>query len=483
MMIPEETVIVLVDDDPSILLSASLVLRGAGVGQVVTLEDSRLLLPLMAKREIAAVVLDLVMPNLGGEALLPQVVQRHPETPVIVMTATEEVTTAVGCMKDGAFDFLIKPVEENRFVACVKKALEWRGLRRQVGALKRSLLTGRLEHAGAFASLVTASPKMRAVFQYVESIATTGEPVLITGETGVGKELIAEALHRISGRGGELVPVNAAGLDDALFADTLFGHKRGAYSGADDARTGLIAKAGRGTLFLDEIGDLGQSSQVKLLRLLQERKYYPLGSDVARVSDARILCATHRNLEAMMAEGQFRSDLYFRLQVHRVEIPPLRERPEDIVPLARHFLIEAAQSMNREVPDVPSMLFTLLASGHFPGNVRQLRAMIFDAVVRGSNGEISLESIRKALRATSGSGALSVSQAVSAEIAGANLFRDLSGRLPTLKEVERDLIAEALVRSGGNQGIAATCLGISRQALNQRLRKKRETEAEEVDHQ
>ncbi|MBF0214458.1 MAG: sigma-54-dependent Fis family transcriptional regulator [Magnetococcales bacterium] len=472
---PEEPLIVLVDDDPAILMSASLVLRSAGVGRILTLEDGRQLLPLMEIQEISTVVLDLVMPHISGDTLLPRIVQRHPETPVIVMTATDEVTTAVGCMKDGAFDFLVKPVEENRFVACVRKALEWRGLRQQVGALKRSLLSGRLEHADAFSAIVTASPKMRAVFQYVESIAHTVEPVLITGETGVGKELIAEALHRVSGRGGELVPVNAAGLDDALFADTLFGHKKGAYSGAEESRTGLIAKAARGTLFLDEIGDLGHTSQVKLLRLLQERKYYPLGSDVARVSDARILCATHRDLEAMMAEGRFRSDLYFRLQVHRIEVPPLRERPEDIAPLARHFLAEAAYSLNRELPETPSGFFSLLASGHYPGNARQLRAMIFDAVARNGQGELSLESIRKAVRNGSGSAS---SVAVVPVMGEGGLFRGVIGRLPTLKEVEQDLISEALLRAGGNQGVAANFLGISRQALNQRLRKKKEEEGE-----
>ncbi|MBF0270857.1 MAG: sigma-54-dependent Fis family transcriptional regulator [Magnetococcales bacterium] len=472
LALPEEPLIVLVDDDPSILISASFVLRGAGVGRIVTLEDSRALLPLMERQEVCAVVLDLVMPHLSGDVLLPRLVQRHPETPVIVMTATDEVSTAVGCMKDGAFDFLVKPVEENRFVACVRKALEWRGLRRQVGALKRSLLSGRLEHADAFASIVTVSPKMRAVFQYVESIAPTTEPVLITGETGVGKELIAEAIHRVSGRSGELVPVNAAGLDDALFSDTLFGHKKGAYSGAEENRTGLIAKATRGTLFLDEIGDLGQGSQVKLLRLLQERKYYPLGSDVPRVSDARILCATHRDLEGMMAEGRFRSDLYFRLQVHRIEVPSLRERLEDIVPLARHFLAEAAQSLGREIPETPAGLFALLASGHYPGNARQLRAMIFDAVARAGPGEVlPMEALRKSIRANVGGVAL-VSEPMVME--GSGWFRGVTGRLPTLKEVEFDLIVESMRRAGGNQGVAANFLGISRQALNQRLRKKKE---------
>ncbi|MBF0615166.1 MAG: sigma-54-dependent Fis family transcriptional regulator [Magnetococcales bacterium] len=472
----EEPVIALVDDDPSILLAASFVLRGAGLGHILTVEDGRTLLPLMEQQPVAAVVLDLVMPHLSGQELLPRLVQRHPDTPVIVMTATDEVAIAVGCMKDGAFDFLVKPVDENRFVSGVRKALEWRGLRRQVVALKRSLLSGQLENADAFKTIVTVSPKMRAVFQYVESIAHTAEPVLITGETGVGKELIAEALHRVSGRVGPLVPVNVAGLDDALFADTLFGHKKGAYSGAEESRTGLIAQAARGTLFLDEIGDLGQNSQVKLLRLLQERKYYPLGSDVARVSDARILCATHRDLEGLMAEGRFRADLYFRLQVHRIEIPPLRARPEDIPPLTRHFLAEAATSLGRPEPEIPPGLIPLLAAGHYPGNTRQLRAMLFDAAARAAPGEsLPLEPIRKALHGNSSA----TTAALPVLTEGSGLFRALTGRLPTLKEVEQELIDEAMMRANGNQGVAANFLGISRQALNQRLRKKREEEEPE----
>ncbi|MEO5333371.1 MAG: sigma-54 dependent transcriptional regulator [Magnetococcus sp. YQC-5] len=468
-----EPVIALVDDDPSLLRSVSLMLRSGGYTNILTIEDSREILPLLERTEVSAVVLDLVMPHIFGDVLLPQIVHRYPETPVIFMTATDEVATAVGCMKDGAFDFLVKPVDENRFLSCVKKALEWRGLRQQVGSLKRSLLSGRLEYADAFAPIVTSSPKMHALFQYMESIARTGEPVLITGETGVGKELIAEALHRVSGRSGELICVNAAGLDDALFSDTLFGHKKGAYSGAEESRTGLIAKAAQGTLFLDEIGDLGHASQVKLLRLLQERKYYPLGSDVPRVSDARILCATNRDPDMMMTEGRFRPDLYFRLQVHRIEIPPLRERQEDIALLAGYFLRDASRSCGKEPPEIPAELLSLLNSCHFPGNVRQLRALIFDAVARMDKGKLPLEPFRKAMQAAPFSAGLPGMQSPVPMNDGGGLFRSVSGRLPTLKEVEQDLVAEALVRANGNQGIAANFLGISRQALNQRLQKKK----------
>ncbi|MBF0182647.1 MAG: sigma-54-dependent Fis family transcriptional regulator [Magnetococcales bacterium] len=466
-----EPLIALVDDDASMLYAARVLLRSAGFSNIAVLEDSRAILPMLETTDVAVVVLDLVMPHIGGDRLLPQIVHRHPETPVIIMTATDEVATAVECIKGGAFDFLVKPVDENRFVSCLRKALEWRDLRRQVGALKRSLLTGRLEHEAAFVPIVTGHPKMRALFQYMESIAGTNEPVLITGETGVGKELIAEALHRVSGRGGELVPVNVAGLDDALFSDTLFGHKKGAYSGAEENRTGLIARAGQGSLFLDEIGDLGHASQVKLLRLLQERKYYPLGSDVPRVSDARILCATNRDPDKMMVDGHFRSDLYFRLQVHRIEIPPLRERPEDIPLLADHFLREAAREMRKEVPEPSEEIYDLLEACRFPGNVRQLRALIYDAVARAHQGHLPLEPFRQAAKSAPGP-SRSVFRLAGEGSGG--LFRNVAGRLPTLQEAEQELVEEAMTRAKGNQGVAAGFLGISRQALNQRLKKKRE---------
>jgi transcriptional regulator with PAS, ATPase and Fis domain len=298
---------------------------------------------------------------------------------------------------------------------------------------------------------------MRNLFQYAEAIAGSGEPVLITGETGTGKELLAEAVHRLSGRSGEFVPVNVAGLDDALFSDTLFGHRRGAFSGADSAREGMVAKAAGGTLFLDEIGDLKPPSQVKLLRLLQEQQYYPLGSDIAKVSNVRILCATHQDLHAAMAEEAFRSDLFYRLSVHQIDIPPLRRRNEDIPVLVGHFIEQAAESLGKKAPEVPAELLTLLSNHHFPGNVRELRALVFDAVARHqSGGVLSMKSFRKAVTAKR-------------PIDAAVEQSDLDGRFLTLKEAEQKHIHLALQRAGNNQGIAATLLGISRPALNRRL--------------
>lgn len=453
--------VLLVDDEATVLLSSQMILGSAGIMNVQTIEDSRQLMPLLAQQDVALVVLDLFMPYISGTQLLPEIIREHPGIPVIVMTASQEIETAVACMKDGAFDYLVKPVEESRFVSSVRRALELGDLRRQMGALKRSLISDRLEHGEAFSSIVTVSRKMRSLFQYLEAVAGSGEPVLITGETGTGKELLAESVHRLSGRSGEFVPVNVAGLDDALLSDTLFGHRKGAFSGADSSREGMVARAAGGTLFLDEIGDLTPASQIKLLRLLQERQYFPLGSDVAKISDARILCATHRDLAAEIAGETFRSDLFYRLSVHQVEIPPLRKRREDIPALVAFFAAEAAASLDKKAPEATPELLTLLDNYHFPGNVRELRAMVFDAVARHKSGPaLSAKSFRKTVKQQLG---------IKTALKGSATRAGNDDRFVTLKEAERLHIEEALRRAGGNQGTAAALLGISRPALNRRL--------------
>ena len=338
----------LVDDDTSVLHASAAVLRSAGVTAIRMVDDSRELLPALEEQPASAVLLDLFMPHITGNKLLPDIVHLYPEVPVIVMTAAQDVETAVRSMKEGAFDYLVKPVEESRLIASVRHALEVHSLRRQMGVLKHYLLSDCLQNSEAFAGIVTNSRKMRALFQYLEAVAVSAEPVLISGETGAGKEMFAHALHKLSGLGGQFVQVNVAGLDDTLFSDTLFGHKKGAFTGADQARPGLIAQAAGGTLFLDEIGDLSMASQVKLLRLLQEHMYFPLGSDVARPSDARVVCATNCNLAQMMRQNQFRSDLFFRLSVHQIEVPPLRQHKEDIPLLLQHFLDEIGRASCRE---------------------------------------------------------------------------------------------------------------------------------------
>lgn len=460
--------VVLVDDEPQLLFSCATILRRAGLNNLHTIDDGRALLPFLAEHLPALIVLDLTMPHVAGIDLLNRVTAEYPQVPVIVMTATTELDTAVECMKQGAFDYLVKPVEQSRYLSSVKRALELNGLRQMNLSLKESLLAGKAPDKNAFAEIITQCPAMKAIFSYLEVVAVSSQPILITGETGVGKELFANAVHALSRRTGEFVAVNVAGLDDVVFSDTLFGHKKGAYTGADQAREGMIAKAGGGTLFLDEIGDLNTASQVKLLRLLQEGEYYPLGSDVIRRSDARIIVATNQELSATMTEGRFRKDLYFRLCAHQITIPPLRERKEDIPLLFEQFAGEAARSLSMERPTTSQEIYYCLEAYAFPGNVREFKAMVFDAVAQGKNGVPMLESIRKK------TGSELTARQTENSVGEINQFLGhRQDRFPTLKEAEEALITEALRRSGGNQGPAAGLLGITRQALNQRLVKKK----------
>ena len=460
--------ILLVDDEEEILFSTSITLRSAGYSRVLTENDSRRVMETLSRQEVALVLLDLYMPHLPGYDLLREIAANHPHIPVIMITAANEAEMAVECMKAGAFDYFVKPVEPPRLLATVKKALEMHSLRSQLNSLSSRLLTGKLDNEDAFAPIITRSQKMRAIFQYLEAVAGSIQPLLVTGETGVGKELVARTVHDISGRKGSFVAVNIAGLDDMVFSDTLFGHRRGAFTGADQQREGLTAKAAGGTLFLDEIGDLQPSSQVKLLRLLQEQEYYPLGTDTPVRATARIVVATNRNLKAMMADGSFRKDLYYRLSSHQVTIPPLRDRREDIPLLVDHFLEDAAASLSRQKPAIPPELACYLGTYAFPGNIRELRAMVFDAMARHEKGMLSLASFRQAIGSSSSpseTSPLPFLAALRGGSAGA-------GPMPTLKEAEEALIAHALQLANGNQGIASAHLGISRQALNKRLSRK-----------
>jgi len=465
-----ELPVLLVDDEPPLLRSASLVLRSAGIPDVIAIDDGRAVLPAMAERDIGVVVLDLAMPHVTGQVLLEQLAADYPDVPVIVMTGTDDVATAVQCMQTGAIDYLVKPVEQSRLVSSVKRAVETRALRAELLSLKERWLAGAPPHA-AFAEIVTRSPALLAIFRYLEAIAGSPQPVLITGETGTGKELMADAIHRLSGRPGDLVAVNVAGLDDAMFSDTLFGHTRGAFTGADRAREGLIASAEAGTIFLDEIGDLTVASQVKLLRLLQDGSFYPLGADRPRHSRARAVVATNTDVLRAVEAARFRRDLYYRLRTHHVHLPPLRSRPGDIPLLVDHFVLKAAGQLKKDAPAVPVALYQLLNTYSFLGNVRELEALVFDGVARHQGVTLSLASFREAISDHSQIGlGIEEPESIGRNVS-AGAFPD---RLPTLKESEDALIAEALRRADGNQGVAAGLLGLSRQALNKRLSRRRE---------
>jgi len=464
--------ILLVDDEIHTLLGFNTLLKSAGLRSVTTIDDSRNVIPFLEKQaeknaQVALIVLDLSMPFVPGEELLVDIKQRFPDIPVIIMTATNTIDSAVQCMKNGAMDYLVKPVESNRFISSIRQALEVHRLQQEVLYLKKSLLADQLSNPAAFSHIITQDKQMLSIFKYVEAIAPSSHPVLITGETGVGKELIGKAIHKCGKPGKEFVAVNVAGLDDTMFSDTLFGHKKGAYTGADAVREGLIARAAGGTAFLDEIGDMSPQSQVKLLRLIQENEFYPLGSDIPKKSDAHIITATNRDLKLAIDNGHFRKDLYFRLCSHHIYIPPLRNRKEDIPVLVDHFLDKAAKALDKKAPIPPPDLFSLLSSYDFPGNVRELESMVINAVSLHKTGMLSLESFRQMMK----SEAFTKNGKVELEkpLPGHPGIEQFFGKFPSIKQMEDYLIGEALKRANGNQGTAAAFLGITRQALNKRL--------------
>jgi len=458
-----ELPVLLVDDEEAVLSGMAKVLTAAGMGNLLTCQDPRRVLALLETREVEAVLLDLAMPHLSGDALLERIHELYPQIPVIIVTASDDIDTAVRCMKQGAFDYMVKAVEPSRLISGVQRAVEMRRLSRRYSSLRDSMLAGGLSRPEPFSRIITRDRHMQTIFQFIESLAPTAETLLLTGETGTGKELFAEAIHAASGRRGPLVKVNTAGVDDNVFADTLFGHARGAFTGAEAVRKGLAQQADTGTLFLDEIGDLAPPSQIKLLRLVESREYYPLGSDLARSTGARFVIATHRDLPELVASGEFRRDLYFRLQTYEVRIPPLRERKEDLPLLLDHFLGQAAEQLGKKRLAVPPELLVLLQTYDFPGNVRELRSMIFNAVSRQREKMLSLQPFREAMGHTGAAPHLS---ACSEEL----VFPD---KLPTLKDCTRRLVEEALARAKGNQAIAAGLLGITPQALSKRLARRK----------
>ena len=462
--------VLLVDDEEQSLTSFEMALRSVSLNHFIKCRDSREVIPLLTEQEVEIVLLDLRMPYIAGDELLPAIISDFPETPVIIITGANDVETAVKCMKLGAFDYMVKPVERSRLIGGVKRAIELRELQRENRLLRAHVLSDKLEHPEVFSEIVTCSARMRSIFQYIEAIAASPRPLLITGETGVGKELVARAVHRLSRRRGAFVPVNVAGLDDNVFADTLFGHKKGAFTGADQARGGLLEQAAGGSLFLDEIGDLSHPSQVKLLRLLQDGEYFPLGSDVAKRSDARILVATNQDLNTLQTTGRFRKDLYYRLCDHHIYIPPLRERMEDLPLLLNHFLEKASTTLSKSRPTPPEELLTLLSSYHFPGNLREMESMVFDSVSNHRSGKLSMDVFKSHIFQKP----LTPSKEQPERAQGEGGSVSFPERLPTLKEVEQILVDEAMRRAGGNQSIAALSLGITRQALNKRLKKEKE---------
>lgn len=444
--------IYIIDDEPEILMAVETTLKMSGWSRIITIDDSRDLMDSLKKRPACMVILDLNMPHINGEKILEHLTRELPDVPVIILTGAIDVETAVRCMKSGAMDYVVKPVEEGRLLTAVDNAWAWFESRHP--DLSDDDEFEEILKSKTFEQILTRHDGMHAIFKYMRAVAPSGQPVLVFGETGVGKELIVRSLHALSECAGELVTVNVAGLDETVFSDTLFGHVKGAFTGADTNRSGLIEKAENGTLFLDEIGDLALASQVKILRLIQEKEYLPLGSDHTRRSNARIVTSTNQDLWALEKDGRFRKDLIYRLSTHTVHVPPLRQRTCDLPLLVNQFVHHAAHELRKPVPKVSENVMKKLASWPFEGNIRELRSMVYDAMSKYTSGELTPD--------------LFVCFAGRPDTDPPPV---LEKRLPTLKLASEHLVIKAMEASNNNQSAAAKILGISQQALSKRLQK------------
>ncbi|HZV83107.1 MAG TPA: sigma-54 dependent transcriptional regulator [Geobacteraceae bacterium] len=455
--------IMLIDDDVDFLEGMKRVLQVNGFRSIAPFSCATEAIDSLEKEGASAILLDMVMPGITGRDLLPLLMDKYPDTPVIISSAVSEVDNVVSCMKIGAYDYLVKPIDATRLVQVVTNALRLNALNLENRRLKKYLLGTPLSSPEQFARIITRNARMKAIFKLIETFATTMHPILLTGETGAGKELVATVIHGVSGVKGEFVPFNAGGLDGSMFIDTLFGHVKGAHPFVGNERGGLIQRAQGGTLFLDEVGDLSNEAQIALLRLLQEGEYYRTGSDTAMCSNARIIAASNRDLRELINSGRFRRDLYHRLSAHQIDLPPLRERSEDIPLLLQHYVNEEANYLRKTPPEIAPELIDALSVGDYPGNVRELINMIRNGVALNSSGTLTLEDFPglPQVKKTS-TGLVRLSQDESFTI------HAIFDKCPSLEEFER-LIIEETIKLTGSKASAADILGITRPTLNRKL--------------
>ncbi len=448
---PAAPLILVVDDDDSLRRVLEYRLREAGY-EVMTASDGLAALDLFTNREVDCLVTDLRMPGLSGLELLRRASAIRAETPVIVITAYGDVHTAVEAMRAGAFDFVTKPFDRDAVQLTVEKALAYGRTLAENRALRR-LVHERFSLEG----IIGTSPKMQEVFDRAGRVARTDTTVLITGESGTGKELIAKGIHFASPRRHRpFIAVNCAAIPEGLIESELFGYKRGAFTGAFNDTRGHFEEAHTGTLFLDELSAMPLGSQAKLLRVLQEGEVTRLGESPPRKVDVRVIAATNRNLSTMIEDGAFREDLYFRLAVVPVELPPLRERREDIPLLAEHFLRRVCERHGCDMK-ITREVFAALAAYPFPGNVRELENIVERMVVLAKSNTLTLEDLPENVRQTPAH--------------AANVLLSLPPEGLSIDSVEREIIRQSLEMNGGNQTRTARYLDITRSALIYRMQK------------
>jgi len=438
--------LLVVDDEKNIRegLAASLEMDGYSAVCAASGDEAW---QLYCKGDIDLVITDLRMPGMDGEELMRRILAETPGLPVIILTGHGTIENAVSAMHDGAWDFLTKPVNLDHLGMLVKRALENREL-----VLRHRELEADLERGRLLSGMIGKSTVMRKVFDTISRVAPTKASVLITGESGVGKELVADALHELSPRKGKpIVKVHCAALAANLLESELFGHEKGAFTGAVSRRRGRFELANGGTLFLDEIGEIDQNIQIKLLRVLQERQFERVGGEETLETDVRIVAATNKDLKAEIEKGNFREDLYFRLNVVNIHVPPLRERKDDIPLMAASFLKEIAAENNKTIEGIHEKAYSRLYAYDWPGNIRELRNCIESAVVMCRKPVIAVDDLPPALQSSS----------------------DDEGwvRVPldcTLEEDEK-IIIKAAIGFHKNKTKAAEVLGIGRKTLHRKI--------------
>ena len=425
--------------------------------QVDAAEDGAKALELLGKNTYSLVITDLQMPKLGGMKLLEQIQSKRIPVTVIVTTGHGSIKDAVAAMQYGAFDFLTKPADPDHLCLLVQRALKNRALQDEVASLRMQL-----QQRHSFQNVLSKSPKMHDVFELIGNIADTTSTVLICGETGTGKEQIARAIHQASAenRSGQMVAVNCAAVPESLLESELFGHEKGSFTGAIAQRKGRFEQANKGTLFLDEVGDIPLHMQVKLLRVIQERRIERVGGAEPINIEVRLIAATHRSLDKMVRDGAFREDLYYRLNVIRIELPPLRDRLEDVPLLAAHFAQKYARG--KTPPEIDPAAMQLLLDHNWPGNVRQLENAIERACVTARDGTIRTNNLPPDLIAVPTSGKISAFQV--------DLQRSLPEQMSEITgKFEERYLRKALRKTRGHVGKCAKITGLSRRSITDKI--------------
>jgi len=435
------------DDEEGILKYLKKVLKGHKVETFSRGGDLLARIESAAGAEVDLLLQDLRMPDLDGLQIMKRISQVRPELPVIIMTAFATVDDAVAAIKLGAYDYLTKPFPNEKLLSMVENVLQMRRLSEENRRLREELSGG--------GQIVFASPRFREVYDLALKVAASDANILVLGESGTGKELIAAALHNNSLRQGrQFVSLNCAALTDTLLESQLFGHLRGAFTGAIANQKGMLEEADGGTLFLDEIGDVSPAVQAKLLRVIQERDFIPVGSTRPKKVDVRFVAATNKDLQREVGEGRFREDLYYRLNVITINLPPLRDRPEDIIPLARHFLGRFAARMGKDIRSIEAEAMVLLQGYGWPGNVRELENVMERAVILTPGSAIT---------------AAVIPLGVGEKLQPAEGSKGVKPRLVALEEMEKQHIESVLKATGYNKSRTADILGISRRTLDRRI--------------